>query len=318
MKLRTFDWKNQRVLCVENMGSWLVVNQLPGCNDLPNDMLEVLDQWPIIKPKISDALGLATNARLPDTAKPVAPFQPRSLRDFMLSERHAVNAARGFVKHFVTKAQPVVRGYERITGKVFPPLKPKPIWYREPVYYFSNHLNVAYDGAEIKWPGYTRFLDYELELAWVITKPLFNATSEQAQAAIGGFMLLNDFSARDLQLQEMRSGFGPQKSKHFVNGLSYTIVTADDVLPFINQLKAEVCINGNQVCNTSTADMRHTVIDVLLHASKDEQLHPGEVFATGTLPNGCAMENDHWLKPGDEIELKIERVGSLSHIIAAQ
>ncbi|MGB3623338.1 MAG: fumarylacetoacetate hydrolase family protein, partial [Ketobacter sp.] len=269
--------------------------------------------WATLKPLVSSALKCdeKQTALVPASATSLQPFEIRSLRDFMLSEQHAINAARGFVKYFKPGFLPGVKLFEKVTGKTFPPLKPKPIWYQQPIYYFSNHLNLAGDHQTIEWPSYCRFLDYELELAFVITKPLRNATEQQAREAIGGFMVLNDFSARDVQLQEMRSGFGPQKSKHFVNALSHTVATADSILPVVQSLKAKILINDQQVCSTTTAGMQHSITDILMHASRDETLHPGEVFATGTLPNGCAMENHCWLKPGDTIELKIERIGSL-------
>lgn len=245
----------------------------------------------------------------------MAPFKPLSFRDFMLSEEHAVQAARGFVKYFMPALLPAVKLFEAISSNPFPALKPKPIWYRQPIYYFGNHTNMAKDGDTIPWPSYTEFLDYELELALVIVRPLKNATHEQALAAIGGFMVLNDFSARDVQLEEMRSGFGPQKSKHFINALSDTVATADDVLPNIKKLRAEVRINGSNICTSTTAELKYSIADMLVHASKDEQLHPGEVFATGTLPTGCAIENDQWLEPDDDVELWIEHVGSLRNII---
>ncbi len=233
----------------------------------------------------------------------------------MLAEKHAIDAARGFVKRFMPRYFPLIQAYEILTKKPFPAFKPKPLWYQQPLYYMSNHLNFVTDCAEIEWPSYSCALDYELELGFVITKPLKNATREQALAAIGGFVVINDFSARDVQLEEMRSGFGPQKAKHFVNGMSAVITTADDILPYVETLNAEIRINGDCVASCTTQGMQHSIAEVLMHVSKDEQLHPGELFATGTMPGGCGMENGHWLKSGDTLELWIERIGSLTNLI---
>src|SRR6185437_10945186 len=112
-----------------------------------------------------------------------------------------------------------------------------------PVYYMGNHLTFAADGDDISVPPYTRALDYELELGFVLAHPLRDANATQAEAAIGGFVVLNDFSARDVQLAEMRSGFGPQKAKHFCNAMSAAVVTPDEVLPHLGTLSAEVLIN---------------------------------------------------------------------------
>ena len=133
--------------------------------------------------------------------------------------------------------------------------------------------------------------------------------------AIGGFVVFNDFSARDVQLPEMRSGFGPVKAKHFINAISSVVVTADEILPCLYNLTGKVRINDRPVVTTSTSDMDYTIGEAIAYASKDEQLYPGEFFGSGTLPCGCGMENGHWPKPGDTVELEIERVGRLVNSI---
>ena len=139
------------------------------------------------------------------------PFEPRSYRDFMLYERHAVDAARGFVRMFWPRVSPIMRAYEAVTRKPFPPLRPKPLWYRQPIYYMGNHLAFVTDGDAIAIPAYTRALDYELEIGCVLAHGLLDASPAQAEAAIGGFVVFNDFSARDVQHQEMLSGFGRRR-----------------------------------------------------------------------------------------------------------
>jgi hypothetical protein len=135
----------------------------------------------------------------------VIPFAPRSFRDFMLYEDHAIAAARGFVHAFMPGAARVVSAYEALTRATFPRLKPHALWYRQPVYYMGNHLTISTDGEDIAMPSYTRALDYELELGFVLAQPLLDATPQTAEAAIGGFVVLNDFSARDVQ----RDGCSP-------------------------------------------------------------------------------------------------------------
>ncbi|MGI9403474.1 MAG: fumarylacetoacetate hydrolase family protein, partial [Hyphomicrobium sp.] len=121
----------------------------------------------------------------------VIPFTPRSFRDFMLFEAHAINAARGFVHHFMPRTAPIVRTYEKVTGTTFPKLKPHALWYRQPVYYMGNHLAFITGGHDVTMPSYTRALDYELELGFVLAHPLLDARPETAEAAIGGFVVLN-------------------------------------------------------------------------------------------------------------------------------
>jgi 2-keto-4-pentenoate hydratase/2-oxohepta-3-ene-1,7-dioic acid hydratase in catechol pathway len=318
MRLKRFKKGDDVVIAAEYCSQWVVLKKLPKLGDPGEDMIALLDQWSAKRAIIVEALETEKENLpiVPDNATPMRPFDVRSLRDFMLYEKHAVDAARGMVRRFMPRYYAWIKLTESITKRPFKSLKPHRLWYRQPIYYFGNHLNLVGEGEKIPWPAYTRSLDYELEVAFVITRPLKNATSEQALAAIGGFMILNDVSARDIQVSEMRSGMGPQKAKHFINALSDELATADEILPHIDNLKAEVRINDQIVCSTSTLGMQFSIAEVLAHASKDEQLQPGELFATGTLPGGCALENGHWVKPGDSILMTIERIGSLNNVIA--
>jgi 2-keto-4-pentenoate hydratase/2-oxohepta-3-ene-1,7-dioic acid hydratase in catechol pathway len=232
----------------------------------------------------------------------------------MLYEQHAIDAARGFVRTFMPGAWPIVRAYEAVLGAPFPALKPHRLWYRQPIYYMGNHLAFATDG-KVAIPSYSRALDYELELGFVLKRPLFNASPEEAEEAIGGFVVINDFSARDVQRDEMSSGFGPQKAKHFRNGISSIVASADEILPRWRDLKGSVRINGQLVSEPSTSDARWSLGEALAHVSCSERLHPGELFATGTLPGGSGIETGRLLAAGDSIELAIEGVGALTHHI---
>ncbi len=247
----------------------------------------------------------------------VLPFEPRSFRDFMLYERHAIDAARGFVKRYHPRLMPFVTGYEWLFGRNFPALRPHALWYREPVYYMSNHLNFSKDGDTLTIPSYTKALDYELELGFVLARGLLDATPQEAEAAIGGFVVLNDFSARDVQLAEMRSGFGPQKSKHFANAMSTVVVTADEILPHWTELEGYVRINDDVVATPTSGGACRSLGEVLAHASCSEQLHPGELFGTGTLPGGSGIEIGRLLKPGDVIEVGIDGIGSITNCVVA-
>ncbi len=316
MKLRRFLIDDQIIVAVQHETKWIPLNTVQGFSGYGNDMIRILDQWQDIKPRLQSILAdtRMNYSVLPGKAIPVLPFEVKSFRDFMLSETHVINAGRGIVKRFLPSKYQFVKLFEMFHTP-FPMLKPRPIWYRQPIYYMGNHLNFVTDGAEIEWPLYTKALDYELEMGFVLTKALKNAVKEEALAAIGGFVVVNDFSARDVQMEEMRSGLGPQKSKHFINAVSAEVVPAEEVLPYVNDLRAEVRINGKTVCTTGTKNMYHSLADILVHVSKSEQLYPGELFATGTMPGGCALENDCWLKPGDEVELWIERIGTVTNTI---
>jgi 2-keto-4-pentenoate hydratase/2-oxohepta-3-ene-1,7-dioic acid hydratase in catechol pathway len=280
---------------------------------LAADLLALLAAPQEVRDRIAKAAaGLAPR---PADRDVVMPFEPRSFRDFMLYEAHAIAAARGFVNAFMPAAAPVVRTYERLTRRTFPKLKPHALWYRQPIYYMGNHLNIAADGADIAVPRYTRALDYELELGLVLAHPLRDATPQEAEAAIGGFLVLNDFSARDVQADEMASGFGPQKAKHFASAISSVVVTADEILPRWSELSASVRLNGVLISETSTAGARWSLGEVLAHACRGEQLYPGELIGSGTLPGGSGIETGHLLKSGDTVEIAIDGIGSVSNRI---
>ncbi len=259
-----------------------------------------------------------TRSWLPDPGHGMSlPFQPRSFRDCSLYEQHWIQSSRGYARRFLPAASVVTTWYERLLRRPFPAFKPHPLAYRQPVYYFGNHLSFIPSGTPFRAPRFTQALDYELELGAVLSKPLLNASPQEALDAIGGFVVVNDWSARDIQRPEMATGLGPQKCKHFRSSMSDEIVDAQDVLSRIEQLSAVVEVNGERVATTSTAGMLHDWAQTLSFLSTEEPLYPGELIATGTLPFGCAMENGRWLRPGDTLRLAIDGVGEIRHTVLA-
>lgn len=249
------------------------------------------------------------------SAKKILPFKPAAYRDFMLYEQHAINAARGFVRKYLPHLLPIIDKYETENDDIFPELKPKKRWYDYPIYYLGNHLNFVSDGDEIQVPAYTQELDYELELGVVLCRPLKNASPEDAEKAIGGFAVFNDFSARDVQLSEMEAGFGPMKSKNFSNSISNEIISADEILPVIDNLEVSVKINGEKIAENTTAGMYHSIPEAIAYASREEQLYPGEFFGSGTIPRCTGIENGRFLKRSDTITLEIKGIGTLTNKI---
>jgi len=284
-------------------------------NKLATNVLSILelgqDGWHMLSEQV-DACSLENVESEPLVT---LPFQPLSFRDFLLFEQHFIDASRGFVKRFLPKKYRVAALYEAITGKTFPKFKPSPLWYEQPLYYFGNHLNFVTSGDDISSPTYTHALDYELELGAILAKPLLNATPNEAEKAIGGYVVLNDLSARDVQIAEMRSGFGPQKAKHFLNAMSQIVVTADEINNRIDCLQASVTIDGIKRASCTTSNMQYSLGEAIAYASKSEQLYPGELFGSGTLPGGCGMENGHWLQSGNVLTLKIDGVAELTNRI---
>lgn len=248
------------------------------------------------------------------------PFAPAALRAFMGWERHWIQAARGLVRHNLRPAAAAIGAFERVTRRPFPAFRPGRLFYEQPAFYMGNHLTFAPDGATLPWPRYCEELDFELELGAVLCRPVRDATPAQAEAAIGGFVVVDDLSARDTQWREYRHGlFGPLgKTKTFANAMSAELVSADVVLPRAERLHGSVRVNDETWSRTSTAGMQHTWGETVAFASAGEQLFPGELLSSGTLPDGCGLELDRWLKPGDDLELEIEGVATLRNRIGAR
>lgn len=259
---------------------------------------------------------LATAQRHFEMSGNVLPFQPASFRDFMLYERHAIDAARGLVRRFHPGQSRVTALVEKVTRKPFPLFKPKALFYRQPIYYMSNHLSFVPSGAPVAVPSYSSALDFELELGFVLKSPLYDATPQEALDAIGAFVVVNDFSARDGQRSEMATGLGPQKSKHFASSMSVIAASADEIVPRLDELSGSVAINGVTVSTVFSRGMQWSIGEALAHASSSEHLYPGELFATGTLPGGSGMETGQWLQPGDRLSLSIDQIGEISHSIS--
>lgn len=324
MKLRCATINQAVQVQAEIAGNWISLNRVAELSELAGryniegelgkNLLAVLQMgsngWAELNSKLESIE--------PDTDQDLEvclPFAPTSFRDFMLFEKHVIDSSRGYVKRFMPGMYPITQGIERITGKPFGRFKPHALWYKQPIYYFGNHLNFGVSGDEIAWPAYSKALDYELELGAVLAKPLFNAAPDEATEAIGGFVVLNDFSARDVQKDEMESGFGPQKSKHFASTMSSIVVTADEILPHIDDLTASVTLNGVEVAQCHSGGMHFSLGEAIAFASRGEHLYPGELFGSGTLPGGTAMENGHWLAQGDTISLCIDRIGQHTNMI---
>lgn len=326
MKLRRVETKAEIHVQALGDAGWVNLHAIPnldsfaaqyGVNrDLSSDLLGVLQLGKEGWDKLSTLVNELQEAPLDGAV--TLPIQPKSFRDFMLFEQHVIDSSRAYVKKFLPNLWPIVKTYESLTGRPFKKLKPHKLWYEHPIYYLNNHLNFGISGLEIPWPSYTQALDYELELGVFLAKPLIDATPDEVRSAMGGFVVINDVSARDVQKAEMDSGFGPQKAKHFYSTMSSIVVTADEIIPDINTLSGTVNINEKPVSICSSANMQYSLEEAIAFASKDERLHPGELFATGTLPGGSGLENGHWVRPGDTLSLTIDRIGTLTNVIGGR
>ncbi len=266
-----------------------------------------------------DAVGEVESVAADPTAAGL-PFAPRSMRAFSLWDSHYTGSARSLVKRFFPPpVRRLASGYERVTRRTFPPFKPNARFYETPAFYVGNHTAMLGDGEEMPWPSHTRYLDFELELAFVLASPLADATPAEAREAVGGWFVLNDWSARDLQAEEARHGvFGPAvKSKTFANSIGSDVLSAEE-MPDWEAAAGSVRVDGEIWCEGTTAGATHDVGAMLAHASAGERLDVGDIVSTGTMPGCCGLELDRWIQPGQTVELAIEGVGTLTNRIGAR
>ena len=205
-----------------------------------------------------------------------------------------------------------------------------------PVFYFSNHNAMFADGEDIKlMPDHFNQLDYELEFAIVIGKRGKNILSKNAKKHIAGLCILNDFSARGLQMEEMKLNLGPAKGKDFANILGPYLVTLDELEPKIiptpfgdkYDLEMTCYINDELFSKGNAKDMNWTFAEIIERASYGVELFPGDIIGSGTVGSGCLLElngaqkrknpnyEEKWLKEGDKIEMHIEGLGSITNKI---
>ena len=192
------------------------------------------------------------------------------------------------------------------------------VWYERPIYYKGNPFSVVGHDAEVRWPSYSRIIDYELEIAAVIGRGGANISAGDALSHVFGYTIFNDFSARDEQYREMQGLLGPAKGKDFNTGnaLGPWIVTGDEIGdPQALEMIARV--NGETWSRGSSRDMRHGFGDIVSFASREETLQPGEVLGSGTVGGGCGNELGRFLKHGDVVELEVSGIGVLRNRIAA-
>ncbi|MBI1314474.1 fumarylacetoacetate hydrolase family protein [bacterium] len=238
--------------------------------------------------------------------------RPRSLRDCLAFERHLIQCMRTVAKWKSWSLAAFDTGLERVFGHGF--LRPPDVWYRRPIYYKGNPASVVGHDAEVRWPPFTQRLDFELEFAVVIGRGGVNIPASRAREHIAGFTLFNDFSARDIQFDEMAGKLGPAKSKDFDTGNAFGpwLVTTESVP---DPLTLRVRVNGEEWgCGTS-ADMHFSMEEIVEYISRDETLFPGDVIGSGTVPGCCGLELDRWIKPGDIVELEADGIGVLRNRI---
>lgn len=309
--------------------AFLVEGYLYDCDllhpDLPGSMNMFLHYWEDMYPvaKQVDAAikaGRISNeqALLMETVKVLAPVPfPTSCRDGYAFRQHVAAARRN-------------RKIEMI-----------PEFDQYPIFYFTNHHSIQGPGEIKCMPDHFEKLDFELEASIVICKQGRNIPAEEADQYIGGLMIMNDMSARRLQMEEMLLNLGPAKGKDFATVIGPCLVTLDELESFEIPCKEghtgknwnlpmKCKVNGIEVSSGNLGDMDWTFAEIIERCSYGADIHPGDVIGSGTVGTGCFLElngngklnnpdyAEQWLQKGDVVEMEIAGLGKLKNTIVAE
>lgn len=290
--------------------------------ELPNSMGMLLSYWESYFPSLQNIDQMLKNDQIsieksfPFTGTDLlAPIpQPTSCRDGYAFRQHVAAARRN-------RGVPMIPEFDQY-----------------PIFYFTNHNAIQGPGEIVCMPDHFEKLDFELEVAIVICKQGKNIPAAEADSYIGGYMIMNDMSARRLQMEEMLLNLGPAKGKDFSTVIGPMLVTPDELEPFRvpakeghvgnnYNLSMKCRVNGVEVSSGNMADMDWTFAEIIERCAYGVSIFPGEVIGSGTVGTGCFLElngtgklndpnySEQWLQPGDVVEMEIEGLGLLSNTI---
>lgn len=293
--------------------------------DLPNSISMFLNYWEDVLPIAQEGALMIEEERIAqgkgipfDGVQILAPVPlPTSCRDGYSFRQHVEAARKNRKREMI------------------------PEFDRYPVFYFTNHHSIKGPGEIFCMPDHLKQLDFELEVAIVICKQGRNIKAAEADEYIGGLMIMNDFSARTLQMKEMLLNLGPAKGKDFATTIGPCLVTLDDLQAFEVPCKEGhvgkswnlkmVCrVNDIQVSEGNLSDMHWTFAEIIERASYGVDLYPGDIIGSGTVGTGCFLElngtgklndaayQEQWLQDGDIVELEVEELAVLSNTIVAE
>lgn len=261
----------------------------------PTDLVDLVEASEATQRRIADLVATANDDSpgwlRPAAVRLLAPLRaPNSLRDFLAFRDHV---ERGAARRGTTVPEP---------------------WDRLPVYYKGNRRSISGDGDEVRWPSYTERLDYECEVAAVVGRAGRDLTEDDAAGAIFGYLVMNDWSARDIQRDEMACWLGPAKAKDFDTSFGPVLVSADEWDPEDDH-EMTVTVDGEVWSRGTTAGRRWTFAQMLAHVSRDEDVYPTDVLGSGTFGGGCGLDIDRWLAPGQTVTLTVDGLGSLTNVV---
>lgn len=293
--------------------------------DLPTSMSMFLAYWEDVFPVAQEGVRMIEEGRIAmnkgisiDLVQLLAPVPyPTSCRDGYAFRQHVAAARRNRKVDMITEFD------------------------QYPIFYFTNHHSILGPGEVRCMPDHFEKLDFELEAAIVICKQGRNIKAEEADEYIGGLMIMNDLSARRLQIEEMLLNLGPAKGKDFATTIGPWLVTLDELAAFEIAAKEGhtgknwnlemLCrVNGVQVSAGNLGDMDWTFAEIIERASYGVDLYPGDIIGSGTVGTGCFLElngtgklndanfQEQWLKDGDVVEMDIHSLGTLTNTIVAE
>ncbi len=321
MKFVTYTYNNnaQAGLLVDgNMYPIALIN-----SNLSSQMSDLLSDWENSKAaceaiesdiKAGNHASLATAYNENGVLSPVP--NPTSCRDAYAFRQHVASARRN-------------RGVDMI-----------PEFDQFPIFYFTNHNAIQGPGNINCMPDHFEKLDFELEAAVVVGKRGRNIKASEADEYIAGYMIMNDMSARAMQMEEMRLNLGPAKGKDFSTVIGPFFVTPDELEDYKVDCKpghtgnaynlTMTCkVNGVEVSRGNVADMDWTFAEILERCAYGTDIIPGDVIGSGTVGTGCFLELNgtakrnnpdavpQWLEPNDEVVMTIDGLGTLNNTIKA-
>ncbi len=303
-----------RIIDIQFAGNWL--NESKGEQKyllIPKSLKDSLSNWddifPILQELQIEIGGFDTEELKKDNisiniddVKFLPPVtNPPSFRDFYAFEQH-------------------VRAARKLRG-----LDMHPDWFRLPIFYFSNPSALYGHGDEIPYPNNTNELDYELEFAVIIGNGGRNVQKEDAHKLIAGYTICNDWSARDLQREEMPLSLGPAKGKDFATSFGPCMVTPDELDDAWDEneklhLRMTCQVNGRLISDGNTNDLYHPFTTMIERASMNTNLVAGDYLGSGTVGTGCVLElrpenTGGWIKKGDVVRMEVDRLGVLENKI---
>jgi fumarylacetoacetate (FAA) hydrolase len=293
-------------------------------NKLPGTMKELLDNWEAQiahmrkgEEQIKDGKTAAQSVDY-GSANVMAPVpHPTSCRDGYAFRQHVAAARRNRKVDMIAEFD------------------------QYPIFYFTNHNAIQGPGPIPVMPDHFKKLDFELEAAIVICKKGRNIKAADADSYIGGFMIMNDMSARTLQMEEMLLNLGPAKGKDFSTVIGPMLVTPDELEQYKipakpnhvgdnYNLKMRCLVNGKQVSEGNVGDMDWTFAEIIERCAYGVDILPGDVIGSGTVGTGCFLElngtgkladpnyQEQWLQDEDLVEMEIDGLGHLTNTIVAE